>query len=56
VVDEVDGDELLSKMVVKNVKTGELTTIEADPDDGMFGLFGFIGLLPTSALFEGSVI
>lgn len=55
VVDEVDGDELLSKMVVKNTKTGELTTIEADPEDGMFGLFGFIGLLPNSHLFEGSV-
>ena len=55
VVDEVDGDEILSKMIVKNVKTGELTTIEADPNDGMFGLFGFIGLLPTSALFEGVI-
>ena len=55
VVDEVDGDEILTKMVVKNVKTGELTTIEADEDDGMFGLFGFIGLLPKSDLFEGVI-
>ena len=55
VVDEVDGDEILTKMVVKNVKTGELTTIEADEDDGMFGLFGFIGLLPNTALYEGQV-
>ncbi len=55
VVEEVDGDELLSKMIVKNVKTGELTTVEADPDDGIFGLFGFIGLLPDTALFEGKV-
>lgn len=55
VVDEVDGDEILSKMVVKNTKTGELTTIEADEDDGMFGLFGFIGLLPNSKLFEGII-
>ena len=39
--------------VVKNVKTGELTRIEADPDDGILGLFGFIGLLPQTALFEG---
>ena len=53
VVDEVDGDEILSKMIVKNTKTGELTTIEADEDDGMFGLFGFIGLLPNTKLFEG---
>jgi len=55
VVDEVDGDELLNKMILKNVKTGELTTIEADPDDGLFGLFGFIGMVPNSSLFEGII-
>ena len=56
VVDEVGGDDgIPSRMVVKNTKTGELTTIEADPDDGMFGLFGFIGLLPKSDLFEGVI-
>jgi len=55
VVDEVDGDEILSKMIVKNTKTGELTTIEADEEDGMFGLFGFIGLLPNTKLFDGLV-
>ena len=55
VVEEVDGDELLSKMIVKNVKTGELTTYEADEDDGLFGLFGFIGMIPNSGLFEGII-
>lgn len=56
VVDEVDGeDDILSKMIVKSTKTGELTTIEADEDDGLFGLFGFIGLLPKSDLFEGVI-
>ena len=55
VVDEVDGDELMNKMIVKNTKTGELTTIEADPDDGIFVLFGFIGLLPNTGLFEGQI-
>lgn len=53
VVTRVDGDELLSSMTVKNVKTGELTTIKADEDDGLFGLFGFIGYNPNSQLFEG---
>ena len=53
VVTRVDGDELLSSMTVKNVKTGELTTINADEDDGLFGLFGFIGYNPNSQLFEG---
>ena len=54
VVEEVGGDEILQTMVVKNVKTGELTTIEADEDDGMFGLFGFIGTIPNTKIFEGT--
>ena len=54
VVTKVDSDdELLNKMTVKNVKTGEETVIEADPDDGLVGLFGFIGYNPNSKLFEG---
>ena len=53
VVEELGGDEILSEMTVKNVKTGELTTVEADEDDGLFGLFGFIGYNPNSQLFEG---
>ncbi len=55
VVESVGGEDVLSKMVVKNTKTGELTTIEANEEDGMFGLFGFIGLLPNSGLFEGKL-
>lgn len=53
VVEELDGDGILSSMVVKNVKTGELTTIKADEEDGMFGVFGFIGTIPNSKIFEG---
>ena len=53
VVDEVGGEDILQYMVVKNTKTGELTRIDADEDDGLFGLFGFIGLLPKSDLFVG---
>ena len=54
VVEEVSGDEILSKMLVKNVKTGEITTIEADEEDGLFGLFGFLGLIPNTELFADS--
>lgn len=53
VVEELYGDGILSGMTVKNVKTGELTRVDADEDDGMFGLFGFIGNVPRSDLFEG---
>ncbi|MBQ6385021.1 MAG: thioredoxin-disulfide reductase [Lachnospiraceae bacterium] len=52
VVVELGGDELLSKMTVKNVKTGELTTYEADEEDGLFGVFGFIGRVPNSDLYK----
>lgn len=53
VVDEVDGDEVLNKMIIRNTKTGELTTVVPDEDDGLFGLFGFIGMMPNSGMFEG---
>lgn len=55
VVESVGGEELLSRMTVKNTKTGEITTIEADAEDGIFGLFGFVGLLPDSDLFSGMI-
>ena len=55
VVEEVYGDDILQGMIVKNVKTGEPRKVEADPEDGMFGLFGFIGTVPNSKLFEGIV-
>lgn len=55
VVDELHGDDILSGMTVKNTKTGELTRIDADEEDGMFGLFGFIGYNPKTELFEGKL-
>ena len=55
VVKEVGGDGLLQTMTVKNVKTGELTKIEADPKDGLFGLFGFIGMIPNTSVFADKV-
>lgn len=53
VVDELLGDDILTGMKLKNPKTGEITQIDADPDDGIFGLFVFIGFTPFSKLFEG---
>ncbi len=55
VVEELGGDEILSEMIVKNVKTGEVTKVVADEEDGMFGVFGFIGTIPNSSLFEGKI-
>lgn len=55
VVVEFKGDGILESMVVKNVKTGELTEIVADEDDGTFGVFCFIGFVPQGKLFEGKL-
>ncbi len=52
VVEELGGDEILQTMKVKNLKTGEETVYEADEDDGLFGVFGFIGRVPNSAMFQ----
>jgi thioredoxin reductase (NADPH) len=55
VVVGLHGDGILSGMTVKDTKTGEERLVEADPDDGMFGVFVFIGFLPNSELFLGKV-
>lgn len=55
VVEKVDGDMALSEMTVRNVITGETSVIRASEADGMFGLFGFVGYDPNTALFEGKV-
>lgn len=55
VVRELKGDGLLESMVIENVKTGEKTEIVADEEDGIFGVFVFIGFKPATALFQGKI-
>lgn len=55
VVEELKGDGVLESIVFKNVKTGELTEVHADEDDGTFGCFVFTGYLPHSEIFEGVI-
>lgn len=52
VVVRADGDDVLNALTVKNVKTGELTEIRASQEEGMLGLFGFVGYLPNTGLFQ----
>lgn len=52
VVVGLHGDGILSSMTVRDTQTGEERVIEADEEDGMFGVFVFIGFLPNSELFE----
>ena len=56
VVVELKGEGILTSMVVQNVKTGENHEIFADEEDGVFGVFVFIGFMPNSKLFEGKVV
>ncbi len=56
IVEEVNGTDVLDSITVKNVKTGELTTYNADPADGMIGLFGFIGMLPNTDFLKDTSI
>ena len=51
-VADLGGDGVLSELVLRNVETGELTTVRADEEDGMFGVFGFTGR-KTTGMFEG---
>lgn len=47
VVEEINGDQMVSGVQLKNVKTGDVSTLEAD------GVFIYIGLLPNSESFSG---
>ncbi len=51
VAGKAEGSDVLDTLTVRNVKTGELTVIKAPPEDGMLGLFGFVGYLPNTELF-----
>jgi len=55
VITELRGDGILTSMVVQDVNTGERRVIEADEDDGFFGVFVFVGNIPQSELFVGKL-
>lgn len=52
---KLEGEQALNKLTVEDTVTGQQRTLTADPADGLFGVFVFIGLSPMSALAEGSV-
>jgi thioredoxin reductase (NADPH) len=49
VVEEIKGDGLVNEIILKNKETGELTSHKAD--DGMLGVFIFVGYTPITKLF-----
>nr|WP_042680258.1 thioredoxin-disulfide reductase [Anaerosalibacter massiliensis] len=55
VVKEIKGEGVVGSMIVENTKTGEQKEVLANEDDGMFGIFVFIGYLPATDIFKGQV-
>ena len=55
VITELRGDGILNSMTVHNSKTGETKDIEADEDDGTFGVFVFVGFIPHTELVTEQV-
>ncbi|GAA0180553.1 thioredoxin-disulfide reductase [Clostridium sediminicola] len=55
VIEEIKGDGIVESAIFKNTKTGETTEYFADEDDGIFGIFVFIGYTPISKLYEGQI-
>ena len=54
-IEEIKGDGVVTSLIVKDTKTGETREIEADEEDGTFGIFVFVGFDPKSQLFEGKL-
>lgn len=54
-IEEIKGDGVVTSMIIKDTKTGETREIEADEEDGTFGIFVFVGFDPKSQLFEGKL-
>ena len=48
VVEEIRGEDMMTSMVLKNLKDGSRTLVTGD-----FGLFVFVGYQPNSGIFEG---
>ncbi len=49
------GDNSLKGAELKNNKTGEVTTYNVSEEDGIFGIFIFVGYEPASKLFSGQI-
>lgn len=55
VVDSLEGDGILKTVNIKNVKTDEVTALSATEEEKKIGLFGFVGLVPATDVFQGKL-
>ena len=51
-IKKIDGNEVLEKIVLEDVNNGEIIECDADKDDGIVGLFVFIGFNPQTDIFK----
>lgn len=49
-VEEIKGNKIANELIIRNLKSGEITDIKGDEP---FGIFVFIGYLPNTELFKG---
>lgn len=54
-IKEIHGDPLVNKLILVDNKTGEESEYLADEDDGLMGVFVFVGTDPQSEIFKGQV-
>jgi len=55
-VTEIKGEDgIMSSIVIEDLETKEKKEIFADEEDGVFGLFVFIGFIPSTELFDGQI-
>lgn len=54
-IKEIKGEGLVQSVVLINNVTGEESEYFADEDDGLMGVFVFVGTDPVSGLFEGQI-
>lgn len=52
VIEEIKGEFAVESIVFKDTVTGELSEYKADSNDGIMGVFVFIGFNPSSNLFK----
>lgn len=55
VVESLEGDGIVEAITIRNTETNETNRFEADEEDGLIGIFSFIGYLPQSKIFENIV-
>jgi len=55
VIKSIHGKDVIEGMTLENVKDGTVTEVKADPEDGTFGIFVFVGYKPKTDLYSGKL-